>query len=126
MKFLTNFLHQDHWPTQEATEALKRLLKARWDPESNADVIIKAAADLDTAFFAGTLCRNPINVRWLNPERDTELFTDIAARTRGLEGLKAETHLHRHCILRGEYPIREMWSALIHEMIVSRIYTMPD
>ena len=54
IRWLTNFLHQDNWPTL-VKEALERLKTVREDRQWSPDVIIKAAKDLDTAFFDSLL-----------------------------------------------------------------------
>ena len=117
IRWLANFLHQDNWPTPQVKEALERLMLAREDRQWGPDIIIKAAKDLDTAFF-NSLLDYQISVRWSDPSETAALNKNFGM-AQFLEVMMCDIYSNRdEVLLKSENPAGVMWGTMVHEMIV--------
>ncbi|KAL2047189.1 hypothetical protein N7G274_001208 [Stereocaulon virgatum] len=123
VQMLEDFLDPLRQPSHAVLEALMRLRAARWNPNWGLDIIIKAAKDLDIAFFDGRL-RGSVAIRW-------SLTWSVPANLRACvfkrygmmwPGLGPElgmclVHLYADEILCTANPCEQMWQTMLHEMI---------
>ena len=121
---ITSFLSPNTEPPPKVQQALKRLKDLRnlcyWGP----DLIIKAAHDLDTALFGGKL-RKRIAISWvnrefLNPDLSLEGRRELVGRcsTSPRQGT-CDVFLNKDAIFDWRDPRHQMFTTLIHEMVVS-------
>ena len=122
---LEDFLDPLRQPSHEVLEALMRLRTARWNPNWGPDVIIKAAKDLDLAFFDGRL-RGSVAVRWSHTWSVPANLYGCVFKRYGVmwPGVGPElglclVHLYADQILYAANPCEQMWQTMLHEMIVS-------
>ena len=88
-------------------EALERLKLVREDRQWSPDVIIKAAKDLDTAFFDSPLDYQ-ISVRWSDPS-ETAALNKKYGMAQFLEGMMCDIYLNRdEILLKSEDPTEVM------------------
>lgn len=118
IRMLENFLDPSRPPTNRVRAALHRIYDAMkntdcWHP----DVVIKAAHDIDTAFFMGRLKGN-LSIQWLRQ------IPEGSGYVRGITHPRpyacSTICLSLYAIFFGsEFPRMRMWQVLFHEMIVS-------
>lgn len=124
IRMLEDFLDPNRPPMPRVRAALHRIadamcIKDDWYP----DIILKAAHDVDTAFFMGFL-EGKVRIQWMNQKKMVEQFGDREGHALGT------TRYRRHgcssiwlsmeaIFYETEYPRRRMWQTLFHEMIVS-------
>jgi hypothetical protein len=98
-------------------DALRRLQLARKGKTCGPHFIIKAARDIDIAFFGSQLWGNTI-IRWeYKPKRPK--LTTLYGHTQGRPGGRAVITLNAAIIFKAEDPCEEMWRTMLHEMVVS-------
>lgn len=124
ISMLEDFLDRSRPPTPSVSAALHRIkdainIKDDWYP----DVVLKAAYDIDTAFFMGRLKGN-VRIMWVNRIRMVEQYGSSMAYMLG------HTHYLGHgcssvwlsmqdILLESEFPRTKMWKVVFHELIVS-------
>jgi hypothetical protein len=125
VQMLEDFLDPLRQPSHEVLEALMRLRTARWHPNWGPDIIIKAANDLDIAFFDGRL-RGSMAVCWSHTWSVPANLHACVDKRYGMmwPGLGPElgmclVHLYADQILCTANPCEQMWQTMLHEMIVS-------
>ncbi|KAL2047186.1 hypothetical protein N7G274_001205 [Stereocaulon virgatum] len=101
--------------TQPVVDALRRLQIAREGKSCGPHLIIKAARDIDTAFFGSQLWGNTI-IRWeYKPEHPN--LTTLYGHTKGHPGGRAVITLNAAILFKAEDPCEEMWRTMLHEMV---------
>lgn len=120
---LTTFLVSDPQASPEVEQALDRLCEARWNQNWGPDIIIKAAHDIDTAFFKSSLL-GKITLRWgdietilqrPHVEEDTKAYGMTYYEGRG----RCTIYLNADMIFNAPFPCEQMWQTAFHEFLVS-------
>ncbi|MCJ1268479.1 hypothetical protein MMC22_008367 [Lobaria immixta] len=122
IRMLEDFLDPNRPPMPRVRAALQRITDAMciqddWYP----DVILKAAHDIDTAFFMGWLEGN-VRIQWMNQIKMVEQLGDREGHALGITRYRrrgcSSIWLSMEAIFyETEYPRRRMWQTLFHEMI---------
>lgn len=103
--------------TQPIMDALRRLQLARKEKTFSPHLIIKAACDIDIAFFGSQLWGNTI-IRWEYVPEYPRLTT-LYGHTQRHPGGRAVITLNAAIMFKAEDPCEEMWRTMLHEMVVS-------
>ena len=124
------FLNPSSMPSAGVLAALHRLKVARWTEPWSPDVIIKAAHDMDTAFFYGRL-RGRVVVSWSK----TETVKSMKKKSPNYEwpiifgvafygDMNATPHsgtsrvcLNSDTMFDAPVPEEEMWQTMVHELV---------
>lgn len=119
---LTTFLTSNPQASPEIQQALDRLYEARWNQNWGPDIIIKAAHDIDTAFFNCSLL-GKITMRWgdietilqrAHDEEDTKAYGMTFYEGRG----RCTIYLNADIIFNAPNPCEQMWRTAFHELLV--------
>lgn len=122
-RMLVDFLDPRRAPTHKVFSALQRIANAMFTVDDwYLDVVIKAASDIDTAFFMGYL-RGNVSINWISRLRLAELGHGarhmLGSTYPGSHGCSS-VWLNTQAIFdETEFPRRKMWQVLFHELIVS-------
>ena len=124
IRMLEDFLDPRRPLTPKVRAALHRIadamyIKDDWYP----DIILKAAHDIDTAFFMGRLEGN-VRIQWISHIRMVQQLGVNGAHTLGSTryrccGCSSIWLSLRAIFEETPFPRRRMWQVLFHEMIVS-------
>ena len=130
-KVLANFLTPTEPLPPDQTSALSRLKAAANDPHWDPSLVVKALADLDTAFFKGHLERHVI-VAWATETEVVEKGNGGRKPEHCATGLcqpldleknegkqRCKVWLNSDAIFDMPDPRRVMWETLFHELVVS-------
>lgn len=119
IRMLEDFLDPSRPPTNRVRAALHRIGDAMnntddWHP----DVLIKAAHDIDTAFFMGCLKGN-VSIQWVRRIPGGSGYVKGITHPKRLGSSCSTIHLSLHAIFfDSDFPRMKMWQVLFHEMIV--------